>query len=81
MSGFVDADSHIIEPGEIWDLIDQKLYDRRPVLLQAPSDTLYKSFNAFWLIDGNIFPKSAGKGSANLSTPSASENQSVQDRH
>ena len=77
MSGFVDADSHIIEPGEIWDLIDPDLYDRRPVLLKAPSDTLYKSFNAFWLIDGNIFPKSAGKGSANLSTPSASENQSV----
>jgi predicted TIM-barrel fold metal-dependent hydrolase len=76
MPGVIDADTHIIEPPAMWDRFEKKLWDRRPVMLKAPSDTLYKSFNAFWLIDGNIFPKSAGKGSAPLSTPSASDNQS-----
>lgn len=75
MSRFVDADTHIIEPGAMWELIDQDMYDRRPILLKAPSDTIYKDSNAFWLIDGNIFPKSAGKGSAFLSTPSEQDRQ------
>jgi len=77
MRGVVDADTHIIESAAMWELLDKEMYDQRPLLLKAPSDTMYGSFNAFWLIDGNIFPKSAGRGGSLLSTPSESDNQSV----
>jgi len=39
-------------------------------MLQVPDDTWYGNRNAFWLIDGEIFPKPAGKGSFALVTPS-----------
>src|SRR5512136_2322561 len=73
MSGVIDADTHISESEAMWNMIDKELYDRRPVLLKAPDDTFYGSRNAFWLIDGNIFPKPNGKGSFRLITPSASK--------
>lgn len=73
MTRIVDADTHIIESAGMWELIDKEMYHRRPVLVKVPSDTLYKSFNAFWLIDGNIVPKPAGKGGFLLHTPSASD--------
>ena len=70
MSGVVDADTHIAESESMWSLMDKEMYHRRPVLLSAPEDTLYGPRNVFWLIDGNIFPKPAGKGSFRLITPS-----------
>ena len=73
MPGVVDADTHIAESARMWSLMDQEMYPRRPVLLSAPEDTLYGARNAFWLIDGNIFPKPAGKGSFRLVTPSAAK--------
>lgn len=75
MSGVVDADTHIIESAGIWELIDKEMYHRRPVVVKVPGDTLYKSFNAFWLIDGNIIPKPGGKGSFFLHTPSAADRE------
>ena len=72
MDHVIDADTHIIESQGMWDLIDEEYYARRPVLMSVPDDTLYQNRNAFWLIDGNIFPKPAGKGGFNLATPSAS---------
>jgi predicted TIM-barrel fold metal-dependent hydrolase len=39
-------------------------------MLQVPEDTWYGNRNAFWLIDGQIYPKPAGKGSFALVTPS-----------
>jgi hypothetical protein len=53
------------------------MYKRRPVLVSVPDDTLYGERNAFWLIDGNIFPKPAGRGGFNLITPSAAKRQQV----
>jgi predicted TIM-barrel fold metal-dependent hydrolase len=44
---------------------------RRPIMLSVPDDTWYGTRNAFWLIDGEIYPKPAGKGSFALVTPSA----------
>lgn len=73
MKGVVDVDTHILEPTVMWEFIDEKLRARRPVLVQVPNDTVYKSRNAFWLIDGNIFPKPAGKGSFSIGTPMAQE--------
>src|SRR5437016_14187264 len=71
----VDADTHISESQGMWDLLDREMYHRRPVLVSVPDDTLYGERNAFWLIDGNIFPKPAGRGGFNLITPSAAKRQ------
>ena len=76
MAGVVDADTHIAESAKMWELIDREMYPRRPVLVSVPDDTLYGPRNAFWLIDGNIFPKPAGKGSFRLITPSATKLES-----
>lgn len=76
MRGILDADTHIAESQEMWDLLDRKMYARRPVKVSVPEDTLYGDSNAFWLIDGNIFPKPSGKGGFRLVTPSAAKQQS-----
>lgn len=70
MPGVIDADTHVAESESMWKLMDAEMLPRRPIRLAAPRDTLYKDRNAFWLIDGNIFPKPAGRGSYNLMTPS-----------
>jgi len=70
MKGIIDADTHISEGAAMWALMDQAMQPRRPILLQVPEDTWYGNRNAFWLIDGEIFPKPAGKGSFALVTPS-----------
>jgi len=76
MGPIVDADTHIAESEHMWALLDKETYSQRPVLTRVPDDTLYGGSNAFWLIDGNIFPKPAGRGGNRLITPSASKAQS-----
>src|SRR3954468_4219121 len=76
MSFVLDADTHISESLPMWELFDPEMYARRPVLVQVPTDTLYGGRNAFWLIDGNIVPKPAGRGGSVLITPSAAAFQS-----
>ena len=71
MQGIIDADTHISEGAAMWELMDQAMQPRRPIMLQVPEDTWYDNRNAFWLIDGEIYPKPAGKGSFALVTPSA----------
>ncbi len=75
MNGIIDADTHIAESESMWNLIDETMYRRRPVMVSAPNDTLYRDFNVLWLIDGNIFPKAAGKGGFRLITPAASQRE------
>ena len=75
MTGIIDADTHIAESESMWKLFDKDLYQRRPVLLAAPDDTLYRDFNVLWLIDGNIFPKASGKGGFRIITPTASKRE------
>jgi uncharacterized protein len=70
MKGIIDADTHISEGAAMWALMDRAMQPRRPIMLQVPEDTWYGNRNAFWLIDGEIFPKPAGKGSFALVTPS-----------
>src|SRR5688572_9463084 len=77
MKGVVDADTHIAEPEAMWKLIDENMAPRRPVLVGLPEDTWFGDRNALWLIDGNIFPKPAGKGSYRLVTPSAQKAEKV----
>jgi predicted TIM-barrel fold metal-dependent hydrolase len=71
MNGIIDADTHISEGEAMWALIDKPMQPRRPIMLSVPDDTWYGNRNAFWLIDGEIYPKPAGKGSFALVTPSA----------
>jgi predicted TIM-barrel fold metal-dependent hydrolase len=76
MNGIIDADTHISESEAMWAMMDKAMQPRRPLLLSVPEDTWFGNRNAFWLIDGEIYPKPAGKGSFALVTPSA---QKVQD--
>ncbi len=75
MSLVVDADTHIAESAAMWDLIDPTMHARRPVVVSVPTDTLYGTSNAFWLIDGAIFPRPAGRGGFRLITPSDAAQQ------
>ena len=75
MSQIIDADTHIAESPTMWNLIHPSLYSRRPVMVSAPEDTLYRDFNALWLIDGKIFPKASGKGGFRIITPAASKRE------
>jgi predicted TIM-barrel fold metal-dependent hydrolase len=75
MQPIIDADTHISESEQMWARFDEEMYGRRPVLLSLPDDTLYGNWNKTWLIDGNIFPKPAGKGGFRLITPSAAKIQ------
>ena len=59
----------------MWQMLESDFLPRRPIMLKVPSDTWYGNRDAFWLIDGEIYPKPAGTGSFALVTPSA---QSVQ---
>ena len=79
MQGVLDADTHIAESDGMWELFEKEMYPRRPVRVQVPEDTLYGASNAFWLIDGNIFPKPAGKGGFRLITPSTAKRQTERD--
>ena len=79
MAGIVDADTHIIEHPGIWEHMDREWYERRPVRLIAPPDTWYGEFNAFWLIDGEIYPRPKGKGSFGLHVPGGIKEESRTD--
>ncbi len=78
MAGVLDADTHIAEPLQMWDHLDPEWRPRRPVIVEVPDDTLYGGADHMWLIDGNIFPKAAGRGGNRLVTPSAQKN--IRDR-
>jgi hypothetical protein len=75
MNGIIDADTHISESEAMWAIMDKSMYPRRPLMLSVPDDTAFGNRNAFWLIDGEIYPKPAGKGSFALVTPSAQKVQ------
>lgn len=63
MIGVVDADTHVIEHEGVWDNFDDggEMYPYRPLLVNLPPDTSWGGRNAFWLVDGEMFPKSAGR--------------------
>jgi predicted TIM-barrel fold metal-dependent hydrolase len=75
MQGIIDADTHISEGEAMWALMDKDMFPRRPLMLTVPEDTVFGNRNAFWLIDGEIYPKAGGKGSFALVTPSAQKVQ------
>ena len=62
MAGIVDADTHILEPREMWDFFDKELASECPTVVSGPN-------RMHWLIDGSLFPNAGGKHGANLATP------------
>src|SRR3954452_16768737 len=55
----------------MWDFLEPEWRPRRPVIVSVPEDTQYGTNDHMWLIDGQIFPKPAGRGGNILVTPSA----------
>ncbi len=64
MASVIDADTHIIEHPEMWELFDKEMYHRRPVLASTTPDSVYGQNNQVGLINGTAIPKRSGKGSA-----------------
>ncbi|HEX9879735.1 MAG TPA: amidohydrolase family protein [Candidatus Binatia bacterium] len=75
MGPVIDADTHVSESEHMWSLFEKEMHPKRPVLVSVPDDTVYGGRNAFWLIDGNIVPKPAGKAGNILITPAAQKSQ------
>ena len=73
MTYIIDADTHIAEPREMWQFLEPEWYPRRPVVVEVPSDTAYTTSNHMWLIDGQVYPRTAGKGGMFLVTPMSQE--------
>jgi predicted TIM-barrel fold metal-dependent hydrolase len=75
MPGVVDADTHVLEHEGMWENFDGggSMYPYRPLLVTLPEDTSWGGRNAFWLIDGEIVPKSAGRGRSILHTPTTAK--------
>ncbi|HXG35480.1 MAG TPA: amidohydrolase family protein [Dehalococcoidia bacterium] len=69
----VDADGHVEESQAMFDLLDKEYHRRRPIPVELPKDTVYTPMNAFWLIDGEIYPKPYGRGGFFFGTPTLQE--------
>lgn len=69
----VDADGHVEESQATFSFLEKEYYEKRPLPLGFDRDTVCGSFNAVWLIDGNIYPKIAGKGAFIFRTPTIME--------
>lgn len=69
----IDADGHVEESTAIFERLEPEFYPRRPLPLGFASDTVYRSNNAIWLIDGKAYPKMVGNGAVTFSTPTLME--------
>ncbi|MBM3502541.1 MAG: amidohydrolase [Alphaproteobacteria bacterium] len=68
----IDADSHIEEPDEVWNFIDEPYRYRRPVAVKRPNLTGPFAQDMFWLIDGQAYPRPLGYGPSLYGTPVSS---------
>jgi uncharacterized protein len=65
----IDADSHVEEPMEAWENLDPKYESRRPFPIKGENRPILNNMNAFWYIDGNVYPKVTGPGVTIYCTP------------
>ncbi len=65
----VDADSHVEECEEVWQFLDPKYAARRPMPLVGENRPVFAGMNAFWYIDGQVFPRPLGRGVTIYATP------------
>jgi uncharacterized protein len=70
MAGF-DVDAHVEEPADAWKYLDAEYRDQTPTQVVVEDGPQFFGRNAFWLIDGNLFPHPSGKGVTNHGTPTA----------
>jgi len=64
----IDADSHVIEPEQMFATIPPEYCKRRPVALDLPPDTEWGDANRVWLIEGKVMPNISGRGPAGRTT-------------
>jgi predicted TIM-barrel fold metal-dependent hydrolase len=67
-----DADAHVEESPETWKYLDDKFSRRRPVPVTLEDQPALLGQNSFWLIDGAVVPRTAGKGLSLFGTPTTS---------
>ncbi|HEY7165241.1 MAG TPA: amidohydrolase family protein [Candidatus Binatia bacterium] len=65
----VDADAHVEESAAMFEHLDKVFYPRRPLAVRFDEDTVFGKYNAVWLIDGETYPRLAGKGGTIFRTP------------
>jgi len=69
----IDADAHVEECIDTWKYLDQEFYTNRPIPVTIDKNTSFGANNAFWLIEGKVFPKVVGPGATIFATPTSSE--------
>jgi len=65
----IDADSHVEETGEAWQYLDSRYEARRPFPIKGENRPFLHNMNAFWYIDGGVYPKVTGQGVTIYATP------------
>ena len=65
----IDIDSHVEEPQEAWEHLDSRYSDRKPFPVVARDLPILGGINAFWYIDGTVYPKPVGRGNLVYGTP------------
>lgn len=65
----IDVDSHVEEPQEAWERLDPAYAHRRPFPVVARDVPALGGINAFWYIDGAVYPKPVGRGNLVYGTP------------
>jgi uncharacterized protein len=68
----IDADSHVEEPEEAWGFLEPPYSERPPLVVDKRGAPGLLIQDAFWLIDGHVFPRLKGPGSTVFATPVAS---------
>ena len=69
MPGVIDADTHIAESEAMWQMIDEKMYPRRPVLLSLPDDTFIRRLECDLSSSTATFSLSRSAKAASVSSP------------
>jgi len=67
-----DVDAHVEESVDTWKHLDEKFARRRPIPVTLEEQSALLGQNAFWLIDGAVVPRTAGKGLSLFGTPTSS---------
>ena len=65
----IDADSHVEEAEAVWDYLDPEYAHRRPIVVERSVPPGPYVQDAFWLIDGQTFPRPYGYGALMFGTP------------
>jgi predicted TIM-barrel fold metal-dependent hydrolase len=67
-----DVDAHVEESVDTWNHLDKKFSRRQPIPVTLEGQSALLGQNAFWLIDGAVIPRTAGKGLSLFGTPTSS---------